>query len=123
MSDFLIIFSMLSDVQSSHSKHLTQLIEDSETESSNVCQSPDSVVKHFIMTKIEKTGSTTLHSILARYVLNNDLNVLNQEVGFHIDWTKQTKDHGMCTISQLVSIPFFERVVNSSKTPGFYIVN
>lgn len=93
----------MADAPSSNPERTTRLMENYGTEKSDICHSPGSIVKHFIMTKIEKTGSSTLHSILARYVLNNRLNLLNQANGFHIDWTKLTKDNGMCLTSVDIS--------------------
>lgn len=43
-------------------------------------------VKHFAMTKIEKTGSSTLYTIFARFTRTNNLNILTQTKGYHIDW-------------------------------------
>lgn len=45
--------------------------------------------KQFIMVKTEKTGSSTLFSILARFILTNQLNVMVMTRGGHLDVTKQ----------------------------------
>ena len=63
------------------------------------CSNPENKIKHFIMNKIEKTGSSTLYGILARFVWNNKLNVLTQRRLFHIDWTKQNQGSGMLSLS------------------------
>ena len=42
--------------------------------------------KHFAMIKIEKTGSSTLHTILGRYVRENNLNMISQLRGVHINF-------------------------------------
>ncbi|XP_067951422.1 galactose-3-O-sulfotransferase 2-like [Watersipora subatra] len=44
-------------------------------------------VQRFVMTKVEKTGSSTLRGILARFIINNKLNVLTSCKGHHITWT------------------------------------
>ncbi|XP_067951120.1 galactose-3-O-sulfotransferase 3-like isoform X2 [Watersipora subatra] len=41
------------------------------------------------MTKVEKTGSSTLRGILARYIMNNKLNVLTSCKCVHIKWTNK----------------------------------
>lgn len=58
--------------------------------------------KHFIMTKIEKTGSTTLYSILGRFLLRNKLNIASQSKAFHIHWTKQKLGEGEYTVISLI---------------------
>ena len=44
--------------------------------------------RHFALAKIEKTGSSTLYTIFARFVRNNKLNILVQttKAKSHIDW-------------------------------------
>ncbi|XP_067951121.1 galactose-3-O-sulfotransferase 2-like [Watersipora subatra] len=44
-------------------------------------------VQRFVMTKVEKTGSSTLRAILGRFIINNRLNVLTSCKGYHIIWT------------------------------------
>ena len=51
-------------------------------------------VKHFAMTKIEKTGSSTLFTIFARFVRENNLNILVQKNGWHVDWRTPGKGNG-----------------------------
>ena len=50
------------------------------------CSDPEDVIKHFVMTKVEKTGTSTLFSVLARFILTNKLNVLQAKSRLHIDW-------------------------------------
>ena len=50
------------------------------------CSDPEDVIKHFVMTKVEKTGTSTLFSVLARFILTNKLNVLQAKGRLHIDW-------------------------------------
>ncbi|XP_067951122.1 galactose-3-O-sulfotransferase 3-like [Watersipora subatra] len=38
------------------------------------------------MTKVGKTGSSTLRGILARFIINNKLNVLTSCKSYHIKW-------------------------------------
>ena len=47
-----------------------------------------SVTTHFILTKIEKTGSSTLASIFARFALKHRSNVMTMTYGGHLDVTK-----------------------------------
>ena len=51
------------------------------------CSSPDDIIKHFVMTKIEKTGTSTLFSVFARFILLNTLNVLQSNKTIHINWS------------------------------------
>ena len=51
-------------------------------------------VKHFAMTKIEKPGSSTLFTIFARFVRENNLNILVQKNGWHVDWRTPGKGKG-----------------------------
>ncbi|XP_067948788.1 galactose-3-O-sulfotransferase 3-like [Watersipora subatra] len=46
-------------------------------------------VERFVMTKVEKTGSSTMLGILARFIMNNKLNVLTSCKGGHINWTNK----------------------------------
>ncbi|XP_067950203.1 galactose-3-O-sulfotransferase 2-like [Watersipora subatra] len=45
-------------------------------------------VRCFVLTKIEKTGSSTLFAIFARYVRSHRLNILMQTKFVHIDWRR-----------------------------------
>lgn len=45
-------------------------------------------VKRFAMIKIEKTGSSTMYTILARFIKENKMNMLSQVHGVHIDFRK-----------------------------------
>ncbi|XP_067951347.1 galactose-3-O-sulfotransferase 2-like [Watersipora subatra] len=52
----------------------------------NTCLPADRIT-HFIMTKVEKTGSSTLFAILARFILENQVNnILQQHSMYHINW-------------------------------------
>lgn len=39
----------------------------------------------FVLNKVEKTGSSTLFTILARFILANNLNVMVMTYGGHLD--------------------------------------
>ena len=45
-------------------------------------------VKSFVFTKSSKTGSTTLTSLLIRFVINNKLNIIFPKKKAHIWWDK-----------------------------------
>lgn len=47
---------------------------------------PKKPVDQFVFTKIEKTGSSTFFTVLARYVIRHKLNILMQKRRVHIDW-------------------------------------
>ena len=57
---------------------------DSKETSEISCQA----VTHFALTKIEKTGSSTLFTIFSRFVRENNLNLVVQPRKYHIDWRK-----------------------------------
>lgn len=72
------------------SKNTNQII--SQTIQHNVtrtlsCTAPK---RHFMFSKIEKTGSSTLYGIFQRYVKTNKLNLMVQTVGYHL-MTSQPK--------------------------------
>ena len=55
--------------------------------------------RHFAMIKIEKTGSSTLYTILGRYVRENNLNMISQLYGVHINFRAprgKGKDRTQC---------------------------
>ncbi|XP_067950568.1 galactose-3-O-sulfotransferase 2-like [Watersipora subatra] len=64
---------------------LAQPLESKNTEVPS--QITDKPVQRFVMTKVEKTGSTTLHGILARFIMNNKLNVLTSCKYHRVIWT------------------------------------
>ena len=45
-------------------------------------------VKSFVFTKSPKTGSTTLSSLLFRFVENNKLNMVFPKTAFYLWWDK-----------------------------------
>lgn len=47
---------------------------------------PKGKISQFVLAKVEKTGSSTLSSMLFRFVTENKLNLLAVKHGFHIDW-------------------------------------
>ena len=43
-------------------------------------------MKQLVMTKIEKTGSSTLCNIFGRFIMKKKLDIIIQKSNYHIDW-------------------------------------
>ncbi|XP_067950984.1 galactosylceramide sulfotransferase-like isoform X2 [Watersipora subatra] len=56
--------------------------------------------KQFVMTKVEKTGSSTLFAIMVRFIRFHKLNVLTQCHGHHIPWNPSKFAIGPENVSQ-----------------------
>ncbi|KAF6024455.1 hypothetical protein EB796_017233 [Bugula neritina] len=70
-----------------------QPLEQEFIEEENNMFKPCEKVTRFVMIKTEKTGSTTLFSILARFILKNKLKVMVMTKGGHLDVTRKRGDH------------------------------
>ena len=58
------------------------------------CTSPDDIIKHFIMVKVEKTGTSSLYSVFARFILMNKLTMLMPLNMSHINWKRRGRGKG-----------------------------
>ena len=58
------------------------------------CTSPDDIIKHFIMVKVEKTGTSSLYSVFARFILMNKLTMLMPLNMSHISWKRRGRGKG-----------------------------
>ena len=79
-----------------NSDYLRISLEDTLKDTGSSCSVPQ---RHFAMIKIEKTGSSTLYTILGRYVRENNLNMISQLYGVHINFRAprgKGKDRTQC---------------------------
>ncbi|XP_067950557.1 galactose-3-O-sulfotransferase 2-like [Watersipora subatra] len=73
-------------------------------------------VRHFVLTKVEKAASSTMFSILARFIIRHNLTVLTSLKGSHISWNPQDFSIGPGNASQadaLINHAIYDRSMMS----------